>query len=190
MVYRLVKLLSFVVCKFLFRIEIEGRDSFPPKNTPFIFASNHSSYLDPVVLAVASPYPLGFLAKKELFRNKIFSLLIKSLGAFSVDREAADIRALKTALKILEDKPLVIFPQGGITDSYDKFKSGVGFLYKRTGAPIVVAKIYGSDHILPKELNRLRLGKIRVVLGRVSDINKQQSHEEIANKVANKIKSL
>ena len=98
MVYRFVKFLSFVVCKFLFRIEIEGRDSFPPKNTPFIFASNHISYLDPVVLAVVSPYHLRWVAKKELFRNKLFALLIKSLGAFSIDREAADIGSLKKSL--------------------------------------------------------------------------------------------
>ena len=95
MLYRLVTFLSFGVFKFLFRIEIEGRDSFPPRNTPFIFASNHISYLDPVILAVVSPYNLRFVAKKELFRNKLFTLLIKLLGAFSIDRDVADIGALK-----------------------------------------------------------------------------------------------
>ncbi|UCG35674.1 MAG: 1-acyl-sn-glycerol-3-phosphate acyltransferase [Candidatus Omnitrophota bacterium] len=190
MVYRLVKFLSFVVCKFLFRIEIEGRDCFPSENTPFIFASNHISYLDPVVLAVASPHHLRWVAKKELFRNKLFALLIKSLGAFSIDREVADIGALKRSLRILKKEPLVIFPQGGIAQSYDAYKGGVGFLYKKTGAPIVVAKIYGSDHVLPKELNRLRLGKVKVILARVTEISKDQDSEEIATKVVDKIKSL
>ena len=143
-----------------------------------------------MILAVVSPYNLRFVAKKELFRNKLFTLLIKLLGAFSIDRDVADIGALKRSLRILKKEPLLIFPQGGIADSIDKYKGGVGFLYKKTGAPIVVAKIYGSDQILPKELNRLRLGKIRVVVAQVTGINKDQDSEEIAAKVVDKIKSL
>ena len=38
------------------------------------------------------------MAKKELFRKKIFAWLIAALGAFPIDREGADITAIKTAL--------------------------------------------------------------------------------------------
>lgn len=54
------------------------------------------------------------MAKKELFQgNKLFAWLIAALGAFPVDREGADITAIKTALSSVKaGQKLIIFPQG------------------------------------------------------------------------------
>jgi len=190
MLYNVSTISFLIFFKLLFKLKIERQGSFPQKG-PFILASNHISNLDPVVLGV-SVFPRGvnFLAKEELFANKFFSLILKDLGVIPLRRHKADISALRAALRILKKNPLAIFPQGTRTSGFDKVNSGVGFLYKKAKVPIVAAKIYGTDRIFPKGAKFLRQGKIKVVFGKVDNINDNDSYEDITLKVTDKIKSL
>jgi 1-acyl-sn-glycerol-3-phosphate acyltransferase len=67
---------------------------------------------------------------------------------------------------------------------------GVGFFYKKTGFPIVAAKIYGTEKVLPKEAKFIKLGKIKVIFDRVQNINEEDDYREITFKVLEKIKNL
>ncbi len=78
-----------------------------------IIASNHTSNMDAVIFALNTWEKKYYLAKKELFKNKLFGGVIKSIGAVKIDRGASDITSIKTCLKLLkENKKLVIFPEG------------------------------------------------------------------------------
>ncbi len=185
-------LLKFFVSLFFFlffRLEVKNKEVFP-KDTPFILASNHLSNLDPPLLGVACPYELAFLAKEELFKCKPFAWLIRRLNAVALSRENLDIKALRLALKILKDKPLLIFPEGRRSPAYSDFKAGVGFLYRRTALPIVVAKIYGTDKALCRGAKFIKPAKLKVVFSRLEGINPQMDSEEISRKVEEKIRSL
>ncbi|UCD14943.1 MAG: 1-acyl-sn-glycerol-3-phosphate acyltransferase [Candidatus Omnitrophota bacterium] len=189
MLYRIGKILCTVILNCFFELEIRGSDLLP-KNDPFILASNHLSYLDPIVLGVVAPPALNYLAKEELFRNKFFGGLIKNVGAIPLERGKADIKAMRAVLNVLKKKPVVIFPQGARSADFDKFKVGVGFLYRRSGAPIIVAKIRGTDKFLLKGSRFARRGKIRVVFDRVEGISRKDAYEDIARKVIGRIRSL
>jgi 1-acyl-sn-glycerol-3-phosphate acyltransferase len=91
---------------------------------------------------------------------------------------------------VLERDPLVIFPQGTRSESYDNVKSGVGFLYKKAKVPIVAAKIYGTDKMLPKGSTRIKSGKVSVIFTKIDEINNNDSYEEIAVTIIKKIKVL
>ena len=85
-----------------------------------LIAPSHSDHADPSVLVVTSAkYGLSFryMAAREGFeRHPVPAFILQHLGAFSVDREGADISAIKTAMQILQGgkSPLVIFPEGEI----------------------------------------------------------------------------
>ena len=64
--YTIRKNLAFVLSKILFRLEIKGRENIP-KVGGFILASNHTSFLDPVVIAASSPRYLSYMARHDLF---------------------------------------------------------------------------------------------------------------------------
>ena len=74
------------------------------------------------------------MAKEELFRNKLFAWLIRSLGAFPVARGKGDKGVLDTAIERLESgRSLIIFPEG--TRSKDgKVHRG------HSGAAVIAAK--------------------------------------------------
>ena len=136
MFYRASTFIVYCFLKLFFGIEVVGREAIPSKG-PFIIASNHMSNFDPPVLAVASPRKLVFIAKEELFNNKIGSLYFKGIGCIPLQRQGSDIKALRLALKVLKKNPLLIFPQGTRTNSLDSALSGVGFLCKKAKVPVV-----------------------------------------------------
>ncbi|MCD6583154.1 MAG: 1-acyl-sn-glycerol-3-phosphate acyltransferase [Candidatus Omnitrophica bacterium] len=187
MLYRILRSLAILLFKLFFRIEVEGKDKVP-KEGGFILASNHLSFLDPVVLGLASPRRLYFLARNDLFTNKLFSSFIKKLGAVPLKREKPDITAMRIALKIIKNNcPLVIFPQG-TRGQLMRSKPGVGFLFKRTHVPIITAKIYGTDRALPKGARMIRFKKIKVFFDRIDNLEEEDDYRKISLKVLEKIK--
>jgi len=133
------------------RIRFRGMRNLPPP--PFIVASNHQSYLDPIVHGTVLGL-VRFMARKTLFANPIFGGLIRLLGAFELDRHTgADLGALKKAVEVLKGgESLVLFPEG--TRSRDGSlgapKPGVALIAARAGVPVVPAVIDGTHLAWPR----------------------------------------
>lgn len=145
MFYKTAKVILRFIMLFVFRIEFKGGENMPGEGG-VILASNHKSYWDPVVLALASPRKLRFMAKSELFKNKLFGGLITALGAFPVQRGKGDIGAVKSALTILKgDGVMLIFPEGKrCKDDTAEAKPGAVMLAARARVPVVPAYISGK----------------------------------------------
>jgi 1-acyl-sn-glycerol-3-phosphate acyltransferase len=148
----------------LFVRRIQGRH-FIPKEGGFIVACNHISFWDPPLVGDAIPREVHFLAKEELFRNRAFAWLIRSLNAIPIRRGLVDPRGVKSALDaISHGKGLVMFPEGGrVKDGALKpALPGVGLLSVKGGAPVVPAYIKGSDAI---KKAMARLTRIDIAFG-------------------------
>jgi hypothetical protein len=82
------------------------------------------------------------MAAREGFeRHPLFAFILQHLGAFSVDREGADLSAIKTAMQILQQgkNPLVIFPEGEIYHHHEQLgmlNEGVATILLRSLAKI------------------------------------------------------
>jgi len=189
MLYRISTTLVYIFLKLFFNLEIKGKESFP-KNSHFILASNHLSNLDPPVLAASCPCKVSFLAKEELFNNRIASFYLKDVGAIPLKRDGSDIVAVRIALRIVKDKSLIIFPQGTRGVSIDSVNSGVGFICKKAKVPVIAARIYGTGKVLPKNAKFFRKGKIKVIFSRVKNIGDDDTSESITRKVMETIKNL
>src|SRR5690349_14319145 len=112
MIYRIVWILCAILFQVLLRRRIRGTHNVP-KRGPVILASNHASNIDPPVVGTCIWRPCAFMAKEELFENKLFGWFNRNLYAFPVKRGTGDRGALKKALEILESGwPLVMFPEG------------------------------------------------------------------------------
>ena len=112
MFYNIAVWIVRVALLVVFRIKTVGRENIP-KEGGVIIAYNHRSYWDPVMAGLTCPRKLRFMAKEELFKNKFFGFLIKSLGAFPISRGHGDLGAIKGSLKILaQGDAMLIFPEG------------------------------------------------------------------------------
>ncbi|MEW6076165.1 MAG: lysophospholipid acyltransferase family protein, partial [Candidatus Omnitrophota bacterium] len=167
--------------------------AYIPKKGGFILASNHTSYLDPMVLAVACFRRLNFMARHDLFNNPLFAWFIRQLGAFPVKRKTADFSAFKEAIRRLRrGEPLVIFPEGtrqsaGILGDPEE---GVGLLAAKLNVPIVPVFIRGAERVWPKNARALNASKISVYFGKQIFVERRTPSQQTAQMVMESIRRL
>jgi len=177
---------------FCFPLTIVGRENIPAKGA-FVAASNHISNMDPPLVSYAVHRPIFHIAKKSLFKNKLFGPVLYSVGAFPIQREGSDVSAMRECLRKLKSGyPLALFPTGtrGTVEQADAAKGGVGFLAVKGGVPIVPIKITGTDMVMPKGSKKLYKHPIRIVIGKPIAVSKADTYEAIAAQVLQKINLL
>lgn len=149
MLYVIAVILFKVLLVILHRPKIYGKKENLKLKGGVIFIANHQSFIDPVMLVIAIPRMIHFMAKKELFDGRIKNAVFRSLLVFPVNRKTADIKALKQALELLEKgKAFGIFPEGRrcITGEMDDFEKGAAFIAAKCTAPIVPVYISPSSY--------------------------------------------
>ena len=125
--------------KLLYRYKVKNKNAIPAEGG-VILASNHMSFADPVLLGLAQKRRLYYMAKAELFKNKFAALIIRSLGAFPVERGAGDGKAIKTGEDILrEGNVMTIFLEGGRTKTGELMRprSGCALVAQQMQLPVV-----------------------------------------------------
>ncbi|MBE6875647.1 MAG: 1-acyl-sn-glycerol-3-phosphate acyltransferase [Ruminococcus sp.] len=163
MLYTIAMLIVRGVLHLWYDLKFEGRKNIE-KGKPYIFVSNHRSYLDPVLVALSGYGRFGFMAKKELFEgNKAFSALIRWLGAFPVERGSGDMQVIETSAEYIRNgKNLLIFPEGtrSKTGRIGKGKSGVALVASRVHADIIPIGInFEGEKLHFRSKIRVRIGE-------------------------------
>lgn len=125
--------------KIFYGVKVHHEENLP-LDRPVVICANHLNARDPFVIGTRLKPEIKAMAKKELFKYKIVAWFIRLNGAFPVDREANDISAIKTSLKILkEGTSLMLFPEGtrNPTDKPLEAKAGVAMIAVKGKVPIV-----------------------------------------------------
>jgi 1-acyl-sn-glycerol-3-phosphate acyltransferase len=202
--YIFFRTLFLIILKTFFRFEVIGSEKVP-ETGGVIVASNHSSYLDPLVVgcAIKNRQPT-FMAKRGLFKIPLIRTFVKTFS-FPIDRDRPLPSTIKEAVKRLRDGELIVmFPEGGRSKdgSLLDAKRGAAMIAATAKAKIVPAFIDGTSKALPHGAKFIRLAQIRVVFGdviepkgrsyqqRPKEEKGKDFHERIGNDIMEAIKSL
>src|SRR6266567_4015056 len=199
LVMRLVARILFfanrTVMRTLFRVEARGLDRLP-ENAQFVFAPNHTSYLDPPALGavlsnarLARTYWGGW---SVIVTRNVFTRFIGRLAnAVPINPERGAISSLAFGAVLLKRKlSIVWFPEGGLsrTGELQPFKPGIGIVLARFPVPVVPVFIAGTHEALPVGAVLPRLRKVRVTFGKPLDPREldhaakgEEAHERIVN---------
>ena len=120
-------------------VAVEGMEQLQaiPEGDGIMLAPNHSHDSDPHVMMELGRRlrrQLYFMAAWQIFRGHrgLDGFVLQRMGAFSVDREGCDRRALKKAIELLSSgRTLVVFPEGEIYHTNDRLtplREGVAFM--------------------------------------------------------------
>lgn len=143
------------VWKYLgFNFDFQGQENIPLKGGA-ILAINHTSYLD-FALAGTAALPtkryVRFMAKKEIFDNKVAGPLMRGMHHINVDRSNGSA-SFVAALRALKAKEIVgIFPEGTISTSFEikGLKSGAVRLAIGADVPIIPTIVWGGQRVYTK----------------------------------------
>lgn len=180
MFYWIARTAVYIWLHIRFRIRISGIENIPEDGC--ILAMNHTSNYDPPLVGTHTPRKMYFMAKKELFANRLFASALGKLGAFPIDRESADIRSLRHTLKIVkEGKIFSIFIEGtrSKTGEMQIPKKGVGFIASKSNAPVIPTYIYINK--------RGWFGRAGIVFGSPLTFSGEKDYEAIAVNIADAI---
>jgi 1-acyl-sn-glycerol-3-phosphate acyltransferase len=148
---------------------VRGRFVEPlPKTGGLIVLSSHQTFLDPLLLGLATDRRLSSLARSSLYRFKPFGFAITALDAVPIDREGSAVKAMKAVIDRLErGAAVIIFPEGSRTHDgrLGEFKSGFALIAKKAGVPIVPVAIVGGFECWPRTRLFPRPGRIRLEFG-------------------------
>lgn len=148
-------------------IKIIGKENIT-KASAMIFAVNHASYIDAVLMIGMLPSNVRFVGKKELLKVPVLRTFMKKLNYFAIDR--ADFANTKDAEEIeqtLRDgNSILIFPEGtfGYATGLRPFKAGTFKMAAETNIPVCPIAIKGSRNILRGSEKLLRRNKIEITV--------------------------
>lgn len=148
----------------VFNLKVEGRENVPKKGF-FIVASNHVSAIDPFLVIHALQKNVAYMAKVELFQNRVARFFLDLLGAFAVDRAKLSPSTIKTALGLKQTNwALGIFPQGTReTDcNMENINKGFASFAKTLKCDILPVAITGAV----KDQRKVFNGHIKIKIGK------------------------
>ena len=166
------------------KFDFEGEENVP-RECGAILAINHVGYLDFALVGTAA-LPANryvrFMAKKEIFNNKLAGPLMRGMHHICVDRSNGSA-SFVAALRALRGGEIIgIFPEGTISVSFEikELKSGAVRLAMGAGVPVIPTVIWGSQRIWTKKVKRNLLRKnvpITVAFGAPLYFDKQTDVE-------------
>ncbi|HET6290428.1 MAG TPA: lysophospholipid acyltransferase family protein, partial [Amycolatopsis sp.] len=144
------------------RVRVEGTEHIPSTGGAVI-ACNHVSYLDFIFCGLgAQPAKrlVRFMAKKEIFGNRIAGPLMRGMHHISVDR-GAGLASYREAVERLKAGEVVgVFPEATISRSFTvkDIKSGAVRMAAEAGVPVVPMALWGTQRLWtkgrPKDLTK------------------------------------
>ncbi len=198
LLYRCILFFAWAFFKIFYRHRIYGLENFYSKAA--IIAPNHTSFLDPPLVAISCPQEVQFLARESLF--KVFGLgtLIRALNTHPVSGDASDVAVFKTLCRLLnEGKKVILFPEGARqeTDSLAVIKPGISLLVSRTQSAIIPTYVHGTFKVWNRHHKFPKLwGKTACVFGApllwesFAHLDKKEAQRALSEALKNKIEAL
>jgi 1-acyl-sn-glycerol-3-phosphate acyltransferase len=120
---------------------------------PYVYVSNHLSYLDIAVVMTTIPIWWRFIAMKSLRLVPVFGAVMNDLGNLFIDRgttERAYASIEAAAGRVATGQSFLVYPEGGISrdGSIQHFKRGAFDLAIRAGVPVVPVVMRGTKEVL------------------------------------------
>lgn len=177
------------------RLDVQGTEKVPMQG-PLIVISNHTGQVEvPVLATVLQPRKIAGWGKAEAFENPLLRWVFWAWDIIPIHRGEADMTALKTALRNLQEGYIFgIAPEGtrNKTGILRRAMPGTAILAVRSGVRVLPIVHWGGENYL-KNLKRfkrtdfhLRVGEPFVVRvdGKVTAEVRQQVVDEMMYKIA------
>lgn len=144
-----------------FKIDVVNCERFEKLKSGCVVTPNHISAWETVIIPAKTKRALWMMAKEEIFKNKFFGAVLKSLKVFPISRGKKDFGAIRKAIGLTENGNAVcMFPEGTRNKQGDKlkFKPGAVMVAHEAKVPII------PIGVVPENNYKFR-SKVKIVYG-------------------------
>jgi len=137
------------------RFQLTGTENVP-RTGGVLLACNHVSYLDYIYAGLGaqpSKRLVRFMAKKEIFDNRIGGPVMRSFHHISVDRSNGEASAAEAVRYLREGEAVGIFPEATISRSFEikEIKTGATRIAAEAGVPLLPVIVWGTQRMMTKD---------------------------------------
>ncbi len=150
--YRIGAIIADAIARVMFRVRYIGLENIPSDGGG-ILAPNHSSFLDPLIVACRVPRPMVFIAHQMFFDREPLGTWMRQAGGFPVATGGDSTASIREVVRALRNGRLLgMFPEG--TRSWDGRllppMPGVGLLVSATDVPVIPVHVDGAYRAWPR----------------------------------------
>jgi 1-acyl-sn-glycerol-3-phosphate acyltransferase len=150
------------------KVRVRGLEHLDDKQ-PYVFISNHRSYLDTAALFYYTNRRIGILAKKELLKVPILGYGMGYVNIMAIDRRSREsaIRTVQAATeRIHSGISFGVFAEGTRARPGEllPFKKGAFYMAIAAGVPIVPVAMKNTDVLMGKGTGEAKPGTMEMVL--------------------------
>ncbi len=185
-VFRFTRAAGRILLAPFFSLQTEGVENVP-RGSAFILLPKHQRWEDIPLLSLATPQPLYYVAKYELFRNRLASWYLTALGGLPLNRKKPleSRRSMKAVVQFLrEGEGVVIFPEG--TYYRDKMGPGHAGIVRLVLSRLTLPFVPVGIRYYKKKVRT----KVVIRFGRPFRPEKNAQHEVLLNKMMEEIAGL
>ena len=159
--YCLTRTAAKIALAHFFKVVVEGMERLSP-NGPFVLLCKHQCWQDIPLLGLASPWPLYYVAKYELFIHPLSRWFVSALGGVPLNRKRplASRDSIRNIIRLIQNgERIVVFPEG----TYYRNKMGPGHsgiiraIHAKAEVPFIPVGIHYDEGKIQKRVS-IRFG--------------------------------
>ena len=163
--YLFIKPIIHFILKHRYNMELVDNLGLKTLEPPYLVVGNHVNFWDPFFLGVYLPHNIQFVASDNVFRTRLFYILMKLLGSIPTSKFMTDTSTVAQILRIIKNNGVIgIFPEGRRTWDGKPLRHvpTVSRLVHKLKLPVVGVVIKGGYLSKPRWGRGLRKGKVTV----------------------------
>ncbi|HEY1582824.1 MAG TPA: AMP-binding protein [Chthoniobacterales bacterium] len=144
---RVLRFFGLLLARMIYRVSATGLDHLPRGG--FLLLPNHITWVDGIVLAIASPRPIRFMIAEEYYRNPYINWVLRITRTIPITSRRSK-SAMQMASELIRDGQIVcVFPEGELTRTgvLGGLRRGYQLIARRADAPVVpvyLDQLWGS----------------------------------------------
>jgi acyl-[acyl-carrier-protein]-phospholipid O-acyltransferase/long-chain-fatty-acid--[acyl-carrier-protein] ligase len=144
---RVLRFFGLGLARIVYRVSAVGREHLPASG--FLLLPNHITWVDAIVLSLASPRPIRFIIDEGVYRNPFLHPLLRAVGCIPITARKAKDAMRDAVARIRAGEIVCLFPEGELTRSGSllRLRRGYEIIARQAEAPVVpvwLDRLWGS----------------------------------------------
>ena len=144
---RTLRFFGLGLARLIYRVKVTGVDCLPPGG--FLLLPNHITWVDAIVLTLASPRPIRFIVDEGVYRNRFLNPFLRAIDCIPITSRKAKEALREAAAKIRAGDIVCLFPEGELSRSGSllRLRRGYEIIARQAESPVVpvwLDRLWGS----------------------------------------------